>query len=77
MKSETVSRHPSPLTAPAPAPVPVAAGACATEEDAPDEDDGSDPSPAMLSRLSFCIAWLFGLEAFLSGPDARPQTPRG
>ncbi|PVX84871.1 hypothetical protein [Paraburkholderia unamae] len=25
--------------------------------------------PALLSRLSFCLAWLFGLEAFLADDD--------
>jgi hypothetical protein len=35
----------------------------------------STPAP-ILSRLSFCIAWLFGLEAFLSEPADRSQAPR-
>jgi hypothetical protein len=33
-------------------------------------------TPALLSRLSFCIAWLFGLEAFLSEPSLSLTTAR-
>lgn len=33
--------------------------------------------PVMLSRLSFCIAWLLGLEAFFAQSDDGPRTPRG
>jgi hypothetical protein len=73
MESESVSRQPSPL----PAPVSAAAGACTLEDDAPEAGDGRDPAPAVLSRLSFCIAWLFGLEAFLSESGSPSHAPRG
>jgi hypothetical protein len=60
--------------------MPAAAGAFASDDDAPGEggeDDPDDLIPGALSRLSFCIAWLFGLEAFLSEPDGRSRAPRG
>lgn len=42
-------------------------------------DEAGAWSAAVLSRLSFCIAWLFGLEAFFADPgtdDARGRTWR-
>ena len=43
--------------------------------ESPDDDGGEpaadDPVSSPFSRLSFCIAWLFGLEAFLREPSER------
>ncbi|WP_322102392.1 hypothetical protein [Paraburkholderia sp. J41] len=41
-----------------------AGGAFAAPE--PSQDEAGAWSAAVLSRLSFCIAWLFGLEAFFA-----------
>ena len=75
MEPESHSRQQSPLsTTSAPLGGVLASGESALEEGA--EDSDADPMPAVLSRLSFCVAWLFGLEAFLAESDARGRTPR-
>lgn len=75
MEPETISRQQSPLsTTSAPLSGPPASGENALEEGAGDSE--GDPMPAVLSRLSFCVAWLFGLEAFLAEADARALGPR-
>ncbi|SDC51456.1 hypothetical protein [Paraburkholderia lycopersici] len=73
MEPESVSRQQSTL----PAPVSLG-GALASGEGALDEGDGDgdDPMPALPARLIFCIAWLFGLEAFLAESDGRAGLPR-
>ena len=66
MEPESLSRQPSPLlNTSAPLGGAPASGENALEEGA--EDSDGDPMPAVLSRpsLSFCVAWLFGLEAFM------------
>jgi hypothetical protein len=47
------------------------------ESESVSRQESPSSAPAFLSRLSFCIAWLFGLEAFLCETGDRPQTPRG
>ena len=75
MEPESLSRPQSPLsTTSAPLGGAPASGENALEEGA--EDSDGDPMPAVLSRLSFCVAWLFGLEAFLTESAARGRTPR-
>jgi hypothetical protein len=80
MESDSVSRQQSPMTPPLSPSLPGAAGSFASEEFAAEESGESDERGAMstaLTRLSFCVAWLFGLEAFLSEPDDRSRAPRG
>jgi hypothetical protein len=75
MEPDAISRQQSPLSTTS-APV---GGALASGESALGEGTGDsegDPMPAVLSRLSFCVAWLFGLEAFLVESDARARGPR-
>lgn len=75
MEPESLSRQQSPLsTTSAPLGGAPASGENALEEGA--EDSDGDPMPAVLSRLSFCVAWLFGLEAFLTESAACARTPR-
>jgi hypothetical protein len=75
MEPESISRQPSPLsTTSAPLGGALASGESALDEGA--DDSEADPVPAVLSRLSFCVAWLFGLEAFLAESDARARKPR-
>ncbi|QGZ59942.1 hypothetical protein [Paraburkholderia acidiphila] len=75
MEPESLSRQQSPLpTTSAPLGGALASGETALEEGA--EESDSDPMPAAFSRLSFCIAWLFGLEAFLAQSSGRARTPR-
>ena len=73
MEPESLTRQQSPLsTTSTPLGGALASGETALEE-APED---SDPVPAALSRLSFCIAWLFGLEAFLAQSGGRARPPR-
>ncbi|MCP3719050.1 hypothetical protein [Paraburkholderia sp. CNPSo 3281] len=75
MEPEAISRQQSSLsTTSVPLGAALASGESASEEGA--DDSEGDPMPAMLSRLSFFVAWLFGLEAFLAESDARARTPR-
>ncbi|MCX5540906.1 hypothetical protein M3A49_15610 [Paraburkholderia sp. CNPSo 3076] len=75
MEPDAISRQQSSLsTTSVPLSGALASGESASEEGA--DDSEGDPMPAMLSRLSFCVAWLFGLEAFLAESDARARTPR-
>lgn len=77
MEPESLSRQQSSLlNTSAPLGGAPASGENALEEGA--EDSDGDPMPAVLSRLSlsFCVAWLFGLEAFLTESAARARTPR-
>ncbi|WP_321963822.1 hypothetical protein [Paraburkholderia sp. J7] len=75
MEPESLSRQHSPLsTTSAPLGGALASGETALEE-AP-EDGDSDPMPGVLSRLSFCVAWLFGLEAFIAQSDGHAGPPR-
>ncbi|MEX3984429.1 hypothetical protein AB4Y45_36325 [Paraburkholderia sp. EG287A] len=75
MEPEAISRQQSPLsTTSAPLSGAPASGETVLEEGAGDSE--GDPTPAVLSRLSFCVAWLFGLEAFLAASDARARGPR-
>ncbi|CAD6560362.1 hypothetical protein LMG27952_07094 [Paraburkholderia hiiakae] len=75
MEPESLSRQQSPLsTTSAPLGGVLASDESALEERV--EDSDADPMPAVLSRFSFWVAWLFGLEAFLTESDARARTPR-
>ena len=75
MEPESISRQSSPLsTTSAPLGGAPASGETAWKEGA--EDSEGDPMPAVFSRLSFCVAWLFGLEAFLAQSEARARRPR-
>ncbi|WP_028202408.1 hypothetical protein [Paraburkholderia nodosa] len=75
MEPEAISRQQSPLsTTSVPLSGALASGENTLEQGA--DDSEGDPMPAVLSRLSFCVAWLFGLEAFLAESDARARTPR-
>lgn len=75
MEPESFSRRQSPLsTTSAPLGGALASGENALHENAGDGDD--DLAPGMLSRLSFCVAWLFGLEAFLTESGAHTGRPR-
>jgi hypothetical protein len=39
-------------------------------------DTGSRKQVGALARVTFCFAWLFGLEPFLTGqPDDRARSP--
>ncbi|MGA7779215.1 MAG: hypothetical protein WCA85_16110 [Paraburkholderia sp.] len=56
-------------------PVPTAAIPLATPT-LGDDDGQSQSQPRPLTRITFCFAWLFGLEPFLLG-GTNEQSPSG
>ncbi len=75
MEPESFSRRQSPLSTPsAPLGSALASGESTLNDNAGESQD--EPAPGVLSRLSFCVAWLFGLEAFLTDSGAHPGRPR-
>ncbi|MBB3257413.1 energy-converting hydrogenase Eha subunit G [Paraburkholderia bannensis] len=48
----------------------TAGATLATPQALEDEVAGEEAGLRILSRLSYCVAWLFGLEAFFMEPEA-------
>lgn len=68
--SAATTRQDSTLNATTPAAMASAFLSSAALEDTPGEAERANWGAAVLSRLSFCIAWLFGLEAFFAEPSS-------
>ncbi|HEV3431118.1 MAG TPA: hypothetical protein VG320_24835 [Paraburkholderia sp.] len=70
MKIDPVSQESTPAALAAGAAGATFATPQALNEEVAGDDAGDERGLRLLSRLSYCVAWLFGLEAFFMEPQA-------